>query len=132
MTRLDGASRIPEQGWAFRISALHTSDTQTPWLTGAWYRNGAQPADPACALWLVLAEQAGGLVTVGLLADHEHNPGAFRPLVRHTGLERYAWISAIAPVLAAHPWACQTHHPKPRTGRERAARAILAYLITSR
>jgi hypothetical protein len=69
----------------FRISALHTSDTALPWLTGTWHRSGTQPADPACALWLVLAEQAGGQVTVGLLADHEHSPGCFVPLARYTG-----------------------------------------------
>lgn len=130
MTRLDGASRIPEPGWAFRITALHTSDTRPPYLTGTWHRGGQQPADPACALWLLLAEQSDGRVSVAVLADHQHTPGAFTPLTRHTALPPGTWTSTIAPLLAAHPWTTHLHHSRPRTGRERAARAILAYLIT--
>jgi hypothetical protein len=131
VTRLDTASRIPEPGWAFRLSALHTSDSATPYLTGTWHRGGQQPADPACALWLVLAE-AGGQVSVGLLADHEQHPGAFIPLARYDGLDPRAWTSAIAPHIAAPPYTAPIHHPAPRKTRDRTARAILAYLITSR
>ncbi len=130
MTRLDAASPIPEPGWAFRIRALHTSDTARPYLTGTWHRRGDQGADPSCALWLMLAEHRAGLLDVALFADHEQIPGAFTPLVRYTHLALGTWTSAIAPLLAAHPWASHVHHPKPHTGRERAARAILAYLIT--
>jgi len=130
MTRLDARSRIPEPGWMFRITALHTCDTQTPWLTGTWHRAGTQPPDPACALWLILAEQAGGQVTVGLLADHEQTPTVFLPLARLTGLDPAAWTSAIAPQVAAHPYTTHLHHPKPRKSPDRAARAILAYLVS--
>jgi hypothetical protein len=132
VTRLDSQSRIPEPGWMFRITALHTCETETPWLTGTWHRAGTQPADPACALWLILAEQTGGQVSVGLLADHEHTPGRFVPLARYTGLHPAAWTSAIAPALAAHPYTAHLHHPAPRKTRDRAARTILAYLMTSR
>jgi hypothetical protein len=128
VTRLDTASRIPEPGWAFRISTLHTSDTATPYLTGTWHRGGQQPADPACALWLLLGE-ATGQVSVGLLADHEHHPGTLVPLARFDGLDPGAWASAIAPHIAAHPYTTHLHHRQPR---DRAARAILAYLMTSR
>jgi hypothetical protein len=131
VTRLDSSSRIPEPGWAFRITALHTSDTTTPHLTGAWHRGGQQPADPACALWLLLAE-GGGQVSVDLLADHEQHPGAFVPLARYDGLDPRAWTSAIAPHIASHPYTTHLHHPKPRRSRDRAARALLAYLMTSR
>ena len=130
MTRLDAQSPIPEPGWAFRIRALHTSDTARPNLTGTWHRRCEQSADPACALWLLLAQHTDGAVSVAVLADHQHTPGAVTPLARHTALAPGTWTSAIAPLVAAHPWATHVHHPKPRTGRERAARAILAYLIT--
>lgn len=132
MTRLHAASRIPQPGWVFRITALHTSDTQAPWLTGTWHQGGRHPADPACALWLLLAEHANHTVEVAVLADHEHTPGAVTPLTRHTDLPPGTWTSMIAPLIAAHPWTAHVHHPKPRTGRERAARAILAHLITHR
>jgi hypothetical protein len=132
MTRLDDASRIPQPGWAFRITALHTPATGAPWLTGTWHRADRQPADPACALWLILAQQSAGLLQVALLADHEQIPGAYRPLARHDGLRPGAWSAALAPAVAAHPWVAVIHHPKPPTAQERAARAILAYLITRR
>lgn len=132
MIRLDAASRLPESGWAFRITALHTCDTRPPYLTGTWHRDARQPAEPACALWLLLAEQPDNRVSVAVLADHEHTPGAFTPLARHTALAPGTWTSVIAPLLAAHPFSSHIHHPRPRTGRDRAARAILAYLITRR
>lgn len=132
MTRLDTATRIPEPGWMFRLAALHTSDTTTPWLTGSWHLAGHQPPDPACAVWLLLAEQAGGRVQVALLADHERQPDLFTPLARHDGLDPAAWTSAIAPQIAAHPWVTHIHHRAPRKSRDRAARAILAYLLTQR
>lgn len=132
MTRLDGASRIPPPGWAFRISILHTSDSAAPWLTGTWHHGGAQPADRACALWLLLAERADGTVDAALLADHEQIPAAYRQLAHHTRLAPGTWTGALAPSIAAHPFTTHIHHPTPRTGHERAARALLAYLITHR
>lgn len=131
-TRLDAASRIPEPGWAFRITALHTLHAQPPYLTGTWHHGGRQPADPACALWLLLAEQPDGRVSVAVLADHEHTPGVFTPLVRHIALPPGTWTGIIAPFVAAHPFSTHIHHPKRRTGRDRAARALLAHLITLR
>jgi hypothetical protein len=131
MTRMDAHCRIPEPGWAFRITALHTSDTETPWLTGTWHKAGSQPADPACALWLLLAEHAGG-VDVALMADHEHTFGAFTSIAHHTGLGPGIWTSVLAPAIAAHPFATVVHHPKPHRAKDRAACALLAYLITSR
>jgi hypothetical protein len=130
VTRLDDTSRIPEPGWGFRISALHTSDTAPAYLTGTWHRLGTQPADPACALWLVLAEQAGGKVQATVLADHEHQHRAYQALARYDDLPPAAWTVQLAPALAAHPWTTRVHHPKPRHGADRAARAILAFLIT--
>jgi hypothetical protein len=132
MSRLHAASRIPQPGWAFRISTLHTSDTAPPWLTGTWHRAGEQSADPACALWLILAQQPAGLLEVALLADHEQIPGAYRQLARHRGLHPGAWTGVLAPQIAAHPFATVIHHPQPRRAKERAARALLAYLITRR
>jgi len=132
MTRLDATTRVPEPGWAFRITELHTSDTETPWMTGTWHRRGRQPADPRCALWILLAEQAGGEIDAALLADHSRTPGAVTPLGIYSGLEPGTWTSVLAPAIAAHPWSTHTHHPKPRTARDRTARAILAYLITRR
>lgn len=132
MTRLQDASRIPQPGWAFRITALHTSDTRAPWLTGTWHRAGTQPADPACAVWLLLAEPGPGRLQAALFADHEQVPGAYRPLARHDGLRPGAWTGALAPAIAAHPFTTVIHHPEPHRAKDRVARAILAYLITRR
>lgn len=132
MTRLDDASRIPPPGWAFRITVLHTSQARGPGLTGTWHRARTESPDPACARWLILAEPSAGLLDAALFADHEQIPGAYRPLARYTGLAPGAWSSALAPIIAAHPWTTHIHHPTPRAGREHAARAILAYLITHR
>lgn len=130
MNRLDAASPIPEPGWAFRIHTLHTSDTAAPYLTGTWHHGGAQPADPTCALWLVLAPLAGGEVEIAVLADHEQIPGTFAPIARYTSLQSGTWTQILAPVIAAHPYVTCEHTPAPAQPRHRAARAILAYLIT--
>ena len=130
VTRLDDSSRIPPPGWAFRITTLRTSATRAPWLTGTWHQGGTQSADPTCALWLVLAEERAGLLHAALFADHEQIPGAYRHLAHHHGLAPGTWTSVLAPALASHPFTTHIHHPAPRTGRARAARALLAYLIT--
>lgn len=132
MTRLQDSSRIPQPGWAFRITALHTSDTRAPWLTGTWHRAGTQPPDPACALWLILAEHDPGRLEAALFADHEQVPSAYRHLAHHHGLRPGSWTGALAPAIAAHPFTTVIHHPNPHRAKDRAARAILAYLITRR
>ncbi|MBR7830624.1 hypothetical protein KDK95_30260 [Actinospica sp. MGRD01-02] len=130
MTALDAASAIPEPGWAFRIHTLHTSDTCPPHLTGTWHHGGQQPEDPGCALWLILADRAGG-IDLALFADHEQIPGAVTPIALHTGLPPDTWLEVAAPVIAAHPYVTCEHTSalKRRRRSDRAARAILAYLI---
>ena len=132
MTRLDAGTPIPDprEAWAFRISALHTSDTRSPYVTGAWHRAGEQPADPRCALWILLAEHTPGALDAALIADHPQHPGEVTVIASHPGIEPGTWMPMLAPAIAAHPWSTHIHHPKPRKGRDRAARAILAYLIT--
>lgn len=128
MNRLDATSPIPEPGWAFRIHTLHTSDTEPPYLTGTWHHGGQQPADPGCALWLLLATHAGG-TDLALYADHEQIPDTFTPIARYTSLAPGTWISLAAPVIAAHPYVTCEHTSAPHRQQHRAARAILAYLI---
>ncbi len=132
MSSLDGTCPIPEPGWAFRIEALHTSETAAPYLTGTWHRGGARSSEPACALWLVLAAHAGGEVDLALFADHEQIPDTFVPVARYTGLAPGAWMRIAAPAIAAHPYVTCEHTPGAREPRRRAARAILAYLIAHR
>jgi hypothetical protein len=129
VNRLDTATPVPEPGWAFRIHTLHTSETEPPYLTGTWHHGGQQPADPGCALWLVLAARAGGEVDLAVFADHEQIPDAFTPIARYSCLAPGTWISAAAPVIAAHPYITCEHTGAPEPRRHRAARAILAYLI---
>lgn len=129
MTRLDGHGPIPGHGWAFRIHTLHTSETDAPYLTGAWHLGGTQSSEPGCALWIALAARAGGEVDLVLFADHELIPDAFTPVARYTGLAPGTWISVAAPAIAVHPYVTCEHQPAAREHRHRAARAILAYLI---
>ena len=130
MNRLDAATAIPGPGWAFRIHTLHTSDTGAPYLTGTWHHGGQQPADPGCALWLALAARAGGEVDLALFADHEQIPGTFTPVARYTGLAPGTWIRVAALAITAHPYVACEHQAAAREHRHRAARAILAFLIT--
>ena len=132
MTRLEDASRIPQPGWMFRITALHTSATRAPWLIGTWHCAGTQPPDPACALWLILAEHSPGRLDAALFADHEQIPGAYRPLARHDGLHRGTWTAVLAPQIAAHPFVTSIRHPEPRRAEDAVARALLAHLIARR
>jgi hypothetical protein len=127
--RLDAASAIPEPGWAFRIHTLHTSDTEPPYLTGTWYHGGQQPADCACALWLILAVSIAGEVEIAVFADHEQIPDALIPIARYTGLAPGTWMRTATPAIAAHPYV--THeHTAAHEPHHRAARAILAYHIS--
>lgn len=130
MSSLNGNCPIPEAGWAFRIEALRTSETAAPYLTGTWHHRGAQSSEPGCALWLVLAARAGGEVELGLFADHEQIPETFTPVARYTALAPGTWLHIAAPAIAAHPYVTCEHTPGRHEPRHRAARAILAYLIT--
>ncbi|WP_034270825.1 hypothetical protein [Actinospica robiniae] len=130
MTRLDGACPIPGLGWAFRIHTLHTSETDAPYLTGTWHHGGTQSTGPGCALWLALAARAGGEVDLALFADHEQISDTFAPVARYTGLAPGTWLRTAAPAIAAHPYVALEHTGTERANRHRAARAILAYLIT--
>ena len=132
MNRLDATSPIPELGWAFRIHTLHTSETEPPYLTGTWHHGGHQPEDPGCALWLMLAAHAGGEVDLALYADHEQIPDTFTPIARYTSLPPAAWTSIAAPAIANHPYVTCVHTSASERPRQRAARAILAYLIADR
>jgi hypothetical protein len=99
VNRLDTATPVPEPGWAFRIHTLHTSETEPPYLTGTWHHGGQQPADPGCALWLVLAARAGGEVDLAVFADHE------QITCEHTGApepRRHRAARAILAYLIAH------------------------------
>jgi len=130
VNRLDAASAIPEPGWAFRIHTLHTSDTEPPYLTGTWHHGGRQPEDPGCALWLILAARAVG-IDLAVFADHEQIPGTVTPIAHYTNLPPGTWTQVAAPVIAAHPYVTCEHTSTPELRRsDRAARAILAYLIT--
>jgi hypothetical protein len=130
VNRLDATSPIPGPGWAFRIHALHTSDTGPPYLTGTWHQGGAQVLEPGCALSLMLAARAGGEVDLAVFADHEQIPDIFTPIARYTHLPPGMWMSTVVPVIAAHPYVTWEHDPGAHGNRHRAARAILAYLIT--
>lgn len=129
MNRLDAASPIPEAGWAFRIHTLHTSETAPAYLTGTWHRDGQQPSESSCALWLMLGLRAGR-IDLALYADHEQIPGAFTPIASFTSLPPDGWISLATPVIAAHPYVGCEHTSALERPRHRVARAILAYLIT--
>ncbi|WP_034261813.1 hypothetical protein [Actinospica robiniae] len=128
MTRLGGHDPIPSPGWSFAIRTLHTSDTGAPYLAGTWHHGGAQSAEPGCALWLALAERAGGEVDLVLFADHEQIPDTFALVTRYTSLAPGTWLRIAVPAIAAHPYVTCEHTPA-RVKRHRAARAILAYLI---
>ena len=130
MNRLEGHSPIPALGWAFRIRTLHTSDAEPPYLTGTWHYGGTQSTEPGCALWLALAARDGGGVDLVLFADHEQIPDTFAPLARYAALAPGSWLRTAAPAIAAHPYVTCEHTPAVREHGQRAARAILAYLIT--
>jgi hypothetical protein len=77
----------------------------------------------------MLAARAGG-IDLAVFADHEQIPDTFTPIARYTDLAPDTWTSLAAPVIAAHPYATVEHTTAPGRQHHRAARAILAYLIT--
>lgn len=128
---LRGTDPIPYQGAEFQIDTVHTSADEAPWFTGFWQRPGRPTPDTRVALRLRLTPEGPGRISVLLTADDQHTYGALHQLASWTGLPSGAWTVAVAPTVAAHPWAAHTHHwSEPNKGGNKILRAALAYILT--
>ena len=123
---------IPAPGTCFQIDTVHTSTDTAPWFTG--YRQHhpeAATPDTRTALRLHLTPEPEGRISVLLTADDRHVYGLRHQLAAWTALPANAWTAAVAPTVAAHPWAAHTHHWWERkNGGNKTLRAALACILT--
>jgi hypothetical protein len=121
----------PHQDRCFQIDTVHTAADKAPWFTGYWTRPGQPAPDQRVALRLWLIPGPNGRISVLLTADDEHVHGQRHPLAAWNELTAETWTAAVAPTIAAHPWAAHTHHGWPRrNGGNKILRAALAYILT--
>jgi hypothetical protein len=131
MHALRNGDPIPHPGRCFQIDTVHTCTDQAPWFTGHWTSPDRPAPDPRVALRLWLTPDPHARISILLTADDEHVYGHHHPLAGWSALPAHAWTAAVAPTLAAHPWAAHTHHAwQARTGEHKILRAALAYLLT--
>jgi hypothetical protein len=134
MDSLRPSDPIPASGTWFQIDTVHTCTDAPPWFTG--YRQhhpGQVTPDTRTALRLHLTAEPEGRISVLLTADDRNVYGLRHQLAAWTALPANTWTAAVAPTVAAHPWAAHTHHwTKRKTGGNKILRAALAYILTSR
>ena len=132
MDTLRSVDPIPPSGTWFQIDTVHTSTDTPPWFTGDQQQHPGQPTgDSRTALRLHLIPEPGKRVSIALTADDRHTWGKHHELASWTGLPTGGWTAAVAPTVAAHPWAAHTHHWWERKkGGNKVLRAAVAYVLT--
>lgn len=118
------------QGAWFQIDTVHTCTSTAPWFTGFWEHPGRTTPDARVALRLRLTYEGPGQISVLLTADDEHIYGRRHQLASWYGLPTQTWTAAVAPTVAAHPWAAHTRHWTERNPGNKILRAALAYILT--
>jgi hypothetical protein len=132
MDTLHTADVIPPRSAWFQIDTVHTSTDTAPWFTGFRQHHPGQPTgDSRTALRMHLVPEPGHRISILLTADDQHTYGKRHELASWAGLPSSGWTAAVAPTVAAHPWAAHTHHWWERKkGGNKALRAALAYILT--
>ena len=131
MHQLRTGDPIPHPTRCFQIDTVHTSAETAAWFTGYWTSPEHPAPDQRVALRLWLTAQPHGRISILLTADDERVYDYHHPLAAWSALPANIWTTAVAPTVAAHPWAAHTHHGwEPRNGGDRILRAALAYLLT--
>ena len=131
METLRSTDHVPHQGAWFQIDTVHTSTDVLPWFTGFWEHPDRPTPDSRVALRLQLTCEGPGRISILLTADDEHTYGQRHELASWYALAADSWTAAVAPTIAAHPWAAHTHHWwEPKKGGNKLLRAALAYILT--
>ena len=131
MDLLRGTDHVPHQGAWFQIDTVHTADDAPPWFAGFWEHPGRPTPDSRVALRLRLTCEGPGRISVLLTADDENTYGKRHEIASWYALPNDGWTAAVAPTVAAHPWAAHTHHwCERKKGGNKVLRAALAYILT--